>query len=734
MKRDYKPRRREKIYNEHLQQIAEKKFTIREIDIIACILHNRGEKKIAYFLGISYRTVGTHVRNILSKLEYNSRDHIIDAVEKSGKMRYIREYYLQLVVESTFEKYLQKIRTSINCAQIVCFTDFGEVTDDEERLLFQLEQDLKLANLVLKHNMTSNDRTKKEYNLYFIKEKFVTSATVDINALNDQDKNIGLLLDKNIIIPPSGRVIDFREDQCYYSSVLNLLQEVISASEIKKTIQEFKNQIQIIIQDSIVEPKIELFDVSTYKLKPRIIVITVFSIILLSGIFLQYNGLILPRTKVDLMEAQQDSLSLKDSIHLLLKFSQNLSVSNLSREESEKNYKVIKQFDSVIEQIDLGQIQKYFNSDVLQSSELVNCLYNLNAISSYLLVEKHDVQKAEKILRYTKNLAENYVSLVVDYKGDQTKVQIDFDKLTPAEIYTELAMIKDLPEMYTITLYFLGRSLIYQRNLGKLEEAEKYFVLSSYLGNKLGLFEEVLSIINGVMIIKGDNIDINIENKNYEQAREVLKECIELVKTIKEDNREYQVNYKPYNKNPTFIIPKKNTYHILDCTKRLVKLYTKLVTMVDDEGELKKSLEEISQQFIGSNTSAGILKILLKSSDKPNRIVADIYNNLGYFLLKLYDKNIGLTQFKANLSSQLKLANGDDIKIIYQIFDLAKSLSRSAEFSKADSFDGLLKVCERLVRQPAIAEEEKKQLLKKIQDFKEARDEINTKLKRVVAN
>jgi DNA-binding CsgD family transcriptional regulator len=734
MKRDYKPRRREKIYNEHLQQIAEKKFTIREIDIIACILHNRGEKKIAYFLGISYRTVGTHVRNILSKLEYNSRDHIIDAVEKSGKMRYIREYYLQLVVESTFEKYLQKIRTSINCAQIVCFTDFGEVTDDEERLLFQLEQDLKLANLVLKHNMTSNDRTKKEYNLYFIKEKFVTSATVDINALNDQDKNIGLLLDKNIIIPPSGRVIDFREDQCYYSSVLNLLQEVISASEIKKTIQEFKNQIQIIIQDSIVEPKIELFDVSTYKLKPRIIVITVFSIILLSGIFLQYNGLILPRTKVDLMEAQQDSLSLKDSIHLLLKFSQNLSVSNLSREESEKNYKVIKQFDSVIEQIDLGQIQKYFNSDVLQSSELVNCLYNLNAISSYLLVEKHDVQKAEKILRYTKNLAENYVSLVVDYKGDQTKVQIDFDKLTPAEIYTELAMIKDLPEMYTITLYFLGRSLIYQRNLGKLEEAEKYFVLSSYLGNKLGLFEEVLSIINGVMIIKGDNIDINIENKNYEQAREVLKECIELVKTIKEDNREYQVNYKPYNKNPTFIIPKKNTYHILDCTKRLVKLYTKLVTMVDDEGELKKSLEEISQQFIGSNTSAGILKILLKSSDKPNRIVADIYNNLGYFLLKLYDKNIGLTQFKANLSSQLKLANGDDIKIIYQIFDLAKSLSRSTEFSKADSFDGLLKVCERLVRQPAIAEEEKKQLLKKIQDFKEARDEINTKLKRVVAN
>ena len=45
------PGKREEVYNEHLQNIAGIKFTFREVDIIACILHNRGEKKsVLYYL------------------------------------------------------------------------------------------------------------------------------------------------------------------------------------------------------------------------------------------------------------------------------------------------------------------------------------------------------------------------------------------------------------------------------------------------------------------------------------------------------------------------------------------------------------------------------------------------------------------------------------------------------------------------------------------------------------
>ena len=60
--------KRKYLYDNYLNQINGIKFTYREIDIITCILHNRGEKKIAALLSISPRTVNTHVHNITLKI------------------------------------------------------------------------------------------------------------------------------------------------------------------------------------------------------------------------------------------------------------------------------------------------------------------------------------------------------------------------------------------------------------------------------------------------------------------------------------------------------------------------------------------------------------------------------------------------------------------------------------------------------------------------------------------
>ena len=65
MKIEISYNKKREIYNDHLNILANIKFTSREIDIIACILHNRGEKKIAALLLISPRTVGTHIHNIM---------------------------------------------------------------------------------------------------------------------------------------------------------------------------------------------------------------------------------------------------------------------------------------------------------------------------------------------------------------------------------------------------------------------------------------------------------------------------------------------------------------------------------------------------------------------------------------------------------------------------------------------------------------------------------------------
>ena len=77
-------------YEKHLSTINNTHFTAREIDIIACVISARKTSKIAYFLSINPRTVETHVRNIMSKLECNNREDIIDFIEKSNKLHFLR--------------------------------------------------------------------------------------------------------------------------------------------------------------------------------------------------------------------------------------------------------------------------------------------------------------------------------------------------------------------------------------------------------------------------------------------------------------------------------------------------------------------------------------------------------------------------------------------------------------------------------------------------------------------
>ena len=95
--------RKDSIYNKCLQEIAGIYFTAREIDIIACMLNKRSTKKIASMLCISPRTVETHIHNIMIKIGINSKDRIVDFIEKSGKLRYVRQYYLGVLTQKLFE-------------------------------------------------------------------------------------------------------------------------------------------------------------------------------------------------------------------------------------------------------------------------------------------------------------------------------------------------------------------------------------------------------------------------------------------------------------------------------------------------------------------------------------------------------------------------------------------------------------------------------------------------------
>lgn len=140
------------IYKQYLSDINNISFTQREIDVIACVIHNRGEKKIAILLKISPRTVSAHVHNIMLKISTNSREGIIDFVEQTGKSTTIREYYFHLLVRNCIDKYLNHISSNLNKNGLYYHLYHQHLESQEKEKLQQIEADLKIANIALYTN------------------------------------------------------------------------------------------------------------------------------------------------------------------------------------------------------------------------------------------------------------------------------------------------------------------------------------------------------------------------------------------------------------------------------------------------------------------------------------------------------------------------------------------------------------------------------------------------------
>ena len=74
-------------------------LTDRELDVVACLLNGRTVKKTALLLNIYPRTVETYLRNLMIKLQCNSRDHLIDFITKTNQLNIIREHYAKIIGE-----------------------------------------------------------------------------------------------------------------------------------------------------------------------------------------------------------------------------------------------------------------------------------------------------------------------------------------------------------------------------------------------------------------------------------------------------------------------------------------------------------------------------------------------------------------------------------------------------------------------------------------------------------
>ena len=222
--------KRKELYEDFLREIGSIKFTFREIDVISCIMHNRGEKKIASLLQISPRTVGTHLHNIMLKLGQNSRESIIDFIEKSGKLPYIKKCYFHILIQSAFEQSLVKIGKTINRKVFDCSVNVSQLNEKEKNKLNNIIDHLKLTNINLIKNTNSTSEVK--FNIHCITNNFNSKIT---------SGDILLLLEKSDVQENflESHYIDFCLDKNYYSSLFALLEKILGIEEVREVKEGF---------------------------------------------------------------------------------------------------------------------------------------------------------------------------------------------------------------------------------------------------------------------------------------------------------------------------------------------------------------------------------------------------------------------------------------------------------------------------------------------------------------
>jgi len=729
---DTNPTKKCEIYDQHLQEINGVRFTPRQIDVLACLINMRNQGKIAELLGIdSVRTVETHARDIRVKLGNMATQNVIDFIEKSGKKKCLAAYYTQIRIQSLFEEKLRKIASLIN-RNSVFYLEKCELIKNE------------LFNHFLEHLKIANIKPIKKCDLEADKDnsKIFRFCVIGSNQNDDSSNyyNIYLLFDRTICseLLNQHSDVDFTKSN-YYLSTFKVIAQLIGNKSINGFIDEFEKEVIGIDEQQIVGSMVQSKQVFVAPNKKNAhmafftqwkIITTIcalLAIIAAYGPYHFYN--VYKQELIDTKEYVRETLP---------KVFKDFLVSNASDKTFENNQAIIKEFDQIINLINSGQMQEYLDITSLDVNDIINSIYNLNVISSYYLRD-HNAEKAKKISEYSKKLAETYVSHRLKFISDSESssyeeefyaevVAIDFDKLTPDEVYLELITIPKLSEVYTTTIYLLGRACIYQKDM---KNAEKYFSLSKYLGKKSGLLQGALSVRNGLLIIKSDEAEEDIKHADYTKAKKLLSESINSYKTIKEDDQVYIMDYIPFKDKQDTAVLKNDINHVIDCNKRIIKLYARLIEIVEDKGEQQHYLDEIESYFNGSNTSKGILEVLRRSNGGvAKKILADSYNSLGRLLLKLYDKNINFSQLKPNLVETLGLADGNDLQIIEEIFNFAKSLSRNTEFVRADAYEGLIALYERMIKQKNIDEIYKQKLHSMIAEITIKRDDINNKLGR----
>lgn len=238
-------------YTKYLTSIEKITFTSREIDIIACILSGRLVKKIASFLQISPRTVETHIRNILLKINGQSQGSIIDFVEHSEKFNLIRKYYSNLLIYSFFVEELKRISKESKQQNPICL--IIQDSEIDKSFIVQTESMLALTGIKIQKKYSHN----KNIDLFLKNEEFahfniflIYLSSSPSSVISEQERDTFKIYSKKNEKDLEIESISMKEHNNHYFLIFDILKKIFSEQEIKNSFIKFKYKHDTVVDSS----------------------------------------------------------------------------------------------------------------------------------------------------------------------------------------------------------------------------------------------------------------------------------------------------------------------------------------------------------------------------------------------------------------------------------------------------------------------------------------------------
>lgn len=244
--------------DEELFMLNNIRFTPREIDILVCLLNAKSTKKIASFLSIEPKTVRNHIHNIMMKLECNSRDSIIDFIEKSEeKLPLLKEHYTNLMIKVSFEQSLKEIAKIKRDVTFSCKIIYWTENGFNDSFVRNIQTHLKLAgfNVSLELRKSTpiffellSEPSKDTYKIYVLPKALIENLQTPI-ALSKAPSNYCLFLcldsptdadffNKELSLP----FLDLSRQENYFFALFALLKKIYPDCNVDKITTTFKDK------------------------------------------------------------------------------------------------------------------------------------------------------------------------------------------------------------------------------------------------------------------------------------------------------------------------------------------------------------------------------------------------------------------------------------------------------------------------------------------------------------